>query len=142
MSLNVILLLILTAIFWGITPAMEKKGLESTSPIVGLVFRNFTVSFFLILIVLFMGKTKEVLATPPKTMILFAATGIIAGLLAMFTYWGALKLGATSKIVPIAATYPLITAVISIVALGEHLTALRFAGITLIVGGVWLVGVK
>lgn len=139
MQVNVILLLVLTAILWGITPIMEKKGLQSTSPLVGLVFRNFTVSFILILAVLFMNKTREVFTTSPRDMILFGLSGIIAGLLAMVTYFSALKLGATSQIVPIAATYPLITAIISILLLGEQLTFIRIIGIVLIIIGIWLV---
>jgi transporter family protein len=139
MQVNIILLLVLTAILWGITPIMEKKGLQNTSPLVGLVFRNFTVSFILILAILFMNKTKEVFTTSSRDMILFGLSGIIAGLLAMVTYFSALKLGATSQIVPIAATYPLITAIISILLLGEQLTFIRIIGIVLIIIGIWLV---
>ena len=139
MQANVIILLILTAILWGTTPILEKKGLETTSPIVGLVFRNLAVIICVIAAVFITGKTKEVLSTPPKTMLLFALTGIIAGFLAMLTYFGALKLGATSKIIPISATYPLVTALLGILILGEQATLLRILGAGLIIGGVWLV---
>jgi transporter family protein len=139
MQWNVIILLILTAILWGITPILEKKGLETTSPIVGLVFRNLAVIICVIAAVFITGKTKEVMSTPPKTMLLFALTGIIAGFLAMLTYFGALKLGATSRIVPISATYPLVAALLGVLILGEQATLLRIFGTVLIIGGVWLV---
>ena len=139
MQTNVIILLILTAILWGATPIMEKKGLETTSPIVGLAFRNLAIIICVFITVLVMGKAKELISTPPKTMLLFAATGIIAGFLAMLTYFGALKLGATSKIIPISATYPLVTALLGILILGEQATVLRVLGAGLIIGGVWLV---
>lgn len=139
MQTNIIILLILTAFLWGITPVMEKKGLQTSSPLVGLIFRNFTVSIILVFIILFMGKTKEILATPPKTMLLFGLTGIVAGLLAMLTYFTALKLGATSKIVPISAAYPLITAILGVLILGEGVTLMRIIGTLLIIGGIWLV---
>jgi len=141
MQANVIILLILTAILWGTTPILEKKGLETTSPIVGLVFRNLAVIICVIAAVFITGKTKEVLSTPPKTMLLFALTGIIAGFLAMLTYFGALKLGATSRIVPISATYPLVAALLGVLILGEQATLLRIFGTVLIIGGVWLVKV-
>lgn len=139
MQTNIILLLVLTAVLWGITPVMEKKALQNTSPLVGLVFRNFTVSFILILAILFMNKTREVFTTSFRDMILFGLSGIIAGLLAMVTYFSALKLGATSQIVPIAATYPLITAIICILFLGEQLTVIRILGTVFIIIGIWLV---
>ncbi len=139
MQTNVIILLILTAILWGATPIMEKKGLETTSPIVGLAFRNLAIIICVFITVLVMGKAKELISTPPKTMLLFAATGIIAGFLAMLTYFGALKLGATSRIIPISATYPLVTALLGILILGEQATVLRVLGAGLIIGGVWLV---
>lgn len=139
MQANVIFLLILTAILWGATPILEKKGLETASPIVGLVFRNLAVIICVIAVIFITGKTKEVLSTPPKIMLLFALTGIIAGFLAMLTYFGALKLGATSRIVPISATYPLVAAILGVLILGEQATLLRILGTVLIIGGVWLV---
>jgi transporter family protein len=45
----------------------------------------------------------------------------------------------TSKIVPIAAAYPLITAVLSIVVLGEQVTLQRIIGIILTIIGIILV---
>ena len=139
MQTNIIILLILTSVLWGITPIMEKKGLQNTSPLIGLVFRNFTVTFILLLAILFMNKTREVFTTSFRDMILFALSGIIAGLLAMITYFSALKLGATSQIVPIAATYPLVTAIISVLILGEQVTFIRIIGTILIIIGIWLV---
>ena len=141
MQANVIILLVLTAILWGATPIMEKKGLETTSPLVGLAFRNIAVIMCIVAAIFITGKTKEVISTPPKTMLLFAATGIIAGFLAMLTYYGALKLGATSRIVPISATYPLVAAILGVLILGEQATLVRIFGTVLIIGGVWLVKV-
>ena len=57
----------------------------------------------------------------------------------MWTYFGALKLDETSKIVPIAAIYPLVTAVLSILILKEGVTLFRLIGTLLIIIGVWLV---
>ena len=63
----------------------------------------------------------------------------MAGLIGMLTYFFALKKGATSQIVPIAATYPLVTALLSVIILSEHVTVLRLVGTVLIVLGIWLV---
>jgi uncharacterized membrane protein len=44
-----------------------------------------------------------------------------------------------SKIVPIAACYPLVTAMFSVLILKEGVTIQRVIGTTLIVAGIWLV---
>ena len=46
---------------------------------------------------------------------------------------------ATSKIVPIAACYPLVTALLSVLVLKEGVTLSRVVGTALIVSGIWLV---
>jgi len=64
---------------------------------------------------------------------------MMAGLLGMWTYYTALKMEATSKIVPIAACYPLVTAFLSVLILKEGVTFQRIIGTALIVSGIWLV---
>ena len=56
-------------------------------------------------------------------------SGLIAGVLGMFTYFSLLKGGEASKIVPLTAAYPLVTALLSLVILGEKLSPLRLLGI-------------
>jgi len=63
-----------------------------------------------------------------KNYTLFTASGVMAGLVGMWTYFYLLKSGMTSKIVPIAASYPLITAILSIAILGEAVTLQRVIG--------------
>ncbi|MBI4712876.1 MAG: EamA family transporter [Planctomycetes bacterium] len=139
MQSNIILLLILTALLWGVTPIIEKRALQGAEPFIGLIFRNMTVTFILVIAVLATGKIKEVLNTSPRTMLLFAFTGVTAGLLAMLTYFAALKLGATSKVVPVTATYPLVTVILGVLILGEQVTLMRVIGTILIIAGIWLV---
>jgi transporter family protein len=74
-----------------------------------------------------------------KSIIIFGTSGMMAGLLGMWTYYEALKMEATSKIVPIAACYPLVTAFLSFLILKEGVTLPRVIGTALIVGGIWLV---
>ena len=47
--------------------------------------------------------------------------------------------GQIQMVVPIAATYPLVTAMLSVLILGEHLTPLRVIGTVLIIVGIWFV---
>jgi len=135
----VLLLLAATALCWGSTPILEKVGLREVDPFVGVTVRSMAITAVLLFVALLSGRLREVLSVDLRTLALFSSSGILAGLLGMWTYFWALKMGATSKVVPIAASYPLVTAVLSILLLGEQVTALRFLGIVLIVVGTWLV---
>jgi len=57
----------------------------------------------------------------------------------MLTYYSALKLDLSSRVVPLAATYPLVTSLWAYLFLGESLTPQRIIGTILIVVGILLV---
>lgn len=134
-----LLLLILTAFLWGATPVLEKMGLGKTDPLTGVTIRSIAVTLALLIYVAVSGKVKQLLTADAKTIVIFSVTGLMAGGIAMVTYFYALKKGATSQVVPIAATYPLITAMMSVLILGERVTPLRLLGTVLIIAGVWFV---
>jgi transporter family protein len=134
-----VILLILTALLWGSSPILEKIGLTKIEPMTAVAIRSFAISIVLAGVLGLTGKIKELIAVDIKTLFLFALSGILAGLLGMWTYFGALKLQPASKIVPIAATYPLVTATLSILILREGVTLARLLGTILIIMGIWLV---
>ncbi|MGZ3493501.1 MAG: EamA family transporter [Thermodesulfobacteriota bacterium] len=135
----VYLLLITTTLLWGSTPILEKTGLAKVDPLIGVTIRSAIVTVGLFLLTFLLGKGKALMELDGKTIFLFGASGMMAGLLGMWTYYGALKIEATSKIVPIAACYPLVTALLSVLVLKEGITLYRVIGTALIVSGVWLV---
>lgn len=139
MKAEVIILLIITACLWGTTPVLEKMGLGKTDPLTGVTIRSLAVTIALLLYTTVTGRIGQIFKADGRTIAIFSITGLMAGLFGMVTYFAALKKGATSEIVPIAATYPLITAVLSILILGEQVTALRLAGTVCIILGIWLV---
>ncbi len=132
-------LLIATALLWGATPIIEKIGLARVDPLVGVTIRSFIVTVGLFLLTFLLGKGKELGSLDGKSILLFGLSGVMAGLLGMWTYYSALKVGATSKIVPIAASYPLVTTILSVLILKEGVTFPRVIGTALIVIGIWLV---
>lgn len=132
-------LLVITALLWGATPIIEKIGLARVDPLIGVTVRSFIVTIGLLILTFLLGKGKELSSLDSKSLLLFGLSGLMAGLLGMWTYYSALKIGATSKIVPIAASYPLITAFLSVLILREGVTLSRIIGTTLIVTGIWLV---
>ncbi|MCX8118014.1 MAG: EamA family transporter [Desulfobacterota bacterium] len=135
----VILLLAVTTLLWGATPILEKMGLTKVDPLVGVTLRSSIVTAGLLFLTVVMGKGKDLISVDGKSLLLFGASGLMAGLFGMWTYYMALKLEPTSKIVPIAASYPLITALLSVLVLNEGLSLPRVIGTALIVSGLWLV---
>jgi transporter family protein len=135
----VFILLFLTVLLWGTSPIIEKTGLSNTTPFVGLTIRSLGVSIILVITLTLMGQWKTIFSVNPRTALLFVLSGTMAGLLGMWAYFAALKAGATSQIVPIAASYPLITALLSIFILKEDVTWVRLMGTCLIIAGIWLV---
>ena len=134
-----ILLLFVTMFFWGATPLLEKLGLKEVEPLTGILIRSGTITVVLLVVYLFNGRIHELTKISFKNYSLFAASGIMAGLVAMWTYYYLLRMGLTSKIVPIAASYPLITAILSIVILGEQATFQRMIGIGFTIAGIILI---
>jgi transporter family protein len=135
----VILLLIITAFLWGSTPVLEKIGLGKTDPLTGVTIRSIAVTIALLIYIALAGKIKQLMQTDLKTIAIFSLTGLMAGGLGMITYFAVLKKAPTSQVVPIAATYPLVTAILSVLILGEHVTPLRLLGTVLIIVGIWFV---
>jgi len=134
-----IILLIITAFLWGASPILEKVGLAKTDPLTAVTIRSVAITVILLLYLAFTGRIKYVFQVDPKVAGIFVISGVLAGLVGMWTYFGALKMEPASKIVPIVAAYPLVTAVLSIIILKEGVTLLRLAGTILIIIGIWLV---
>jgi bacterial/archaeal transporter family protein len=135
----VTVLLIITVLLWGTTPIIEKIGLTKVDPLIGVTIRSTIVTIGLFALTFLLGKGRAFLGVDGKGFLIFGASGIMAGLLGMWTYYTVLKMGATSKVVPIAACYPLVTALLSVLILREGVTLTRVIGTILIVMGIWLV---
>jgi len=135
----VYIFLLLTILFWGTTPVVEKSALNNTSPFIGLTIRSTVVVVILWIATLLTGKLNILFKSDTKTIILFSLSGILASLLGMLTYYSALKLDLSSRVVPLAATYPLISALWAYIFLGEQLTLPRIIGTILIITGILLV---
>ena len=135
----VIFLLVVTALLWGATPILEKIGLIKVDPVVGITIRSAVATVGLLILTLLLGRGRALLEVDGKGFLLFGASGLLAGALGMWAYYAALKMEATSKIVPISASYPLVTALLSVLILREGVTLPRVIGTALIVIGIWFV---
>jgi bacterial/archaeal transporter family protein len=136
----VILLLVVTAVLlWGATPILEKIGLAKVDPLVGITLRSTIAAVSLWILTLLLGRGKALIEAGGKALVLFGVSGLLAGALGMWAFYAALKMEAASKIVPISASYPLVTALLSTLILREGVTLPRVIGTTLIVIGIWFV---
>ncbi len=142
MILNDSLTLVLmaaTMFLWGSAPLFEKLGLSDVDPLTGVLIRSTAVTLVLFVLFLFTGRVQELSKLSLRSISLFAASGIMAGLLGQYAYFCVLKGGMASKVVPIVASYPLVTAILSILILREGITLQRVAGIILAVIGIALI---
>jgi len=132
------LLALITLLFWGIAPVFGKLGLAKINPYIALAIRSFVISIILIIIVLVRGDIKEIASVNLKSAAFIAMEGIFASLIGHFAYYYALKLGETSRVVPIASAFPVITVIVSVIFFAEKITLAKGAGIALIMAGILL----
>jgi transporter family protein len=139
MAKESIFLVFLTIIFWGIAPILDKAALKNAAPMIGLIIRGLAIGLVMLAALLTGKNLKTISLMPSQSIIFFAVSGILAGIFGTFTFYKALQMDYTSRIVPLVATYPLITALLSVLFLGEALSMVRVIGIVLIIAGIILV---
>ena len=132
------LLALITMIFWGIAPIFGKIGLTKINPYMALAIRSFIIAIIMLIILLVRGDIKELVKVDLKSVTCIGLEGIFASLIGHFAYYYALKLGETSKVVPITSAFPLITLFLAILFLSEKITIFKGSGIILILAGIIL----
>jgi transporter family protein len=127
----------LASLIWGLAPAFEKIGLTGRmDPYLGVVIRSIPIAVAAIAGLALTGRLGAIATVDLKSAVFVAAGGLIAGLVGQFAFYSALKAGEASIVVPVAATYPLVALVVSVVFLGEPFTARKVIGIMLVVSGI------
>ena len=129
----------LTTIFWGVAAIFDKLALGKVAPMAALLVRQFILCGVLLLVGIGSGRLGSLFAMEGRSILFLGLSGICGGAAGMWTYYHALRLGGASLVVPITATYPLITALLGWTILQESFTFVRLIGTILIVLGVWLV---
>ncbi|MCS7152041.1 MAG: EamA family transporter [Endomicrobia bacterium] len=135
-------ILFLTILFWGISPIFDKLGVRLVDPFTGIFWRNLTIALAFTIIYLIYSKTYRPINTNFTGIIYFVISGIFAGVLGVLFYFVALKKLDVSIVVPVAATYPLVTAIVAAVFLKEQITFVRIIGIILTIIGICLITVQ
>lgn len=134
--MKVFWLAMLTALLWGCAPVFDKIGLGRATPLAALTVRTIVVAVGLTAFMLVSGGWRQLGTLDSRSVLYIVLGALAAGLVGQFVYYYALKLGETARVVPLAATYPLVAAVIAIIFLKEPLTPGKVVGAILIVLGV------
>jgi len=135
-----LLFALLATFLWGMAPVVEKLGLVRISSLAGITIRSVSIALILVVVAILTSVGKEIVRADAKTLILIIGSGIIAGLLGMWSYFEAMKRWEASRVVPIVGAYPLLAFIFSLIFLGEQLTMQKAIGVILVVGGIMLLG--
>lgn len=133
-------LALLAAFLWGTAPVLEKRALASVSPFAAVLLRSVAVAV-MALIYLYWNhgsRTLQHLGRWQDALLIILA-GVFAAGIGQVLYFTALRGGSPSIVVPVAACYPLVTMLVSVLVLGEKLRWWHVVGVVLILAGIILV---
>ena len=137
MEKKVLILWLLTILFWGVSPIIEKIGLRSVEPLLALFIRT-SAALIAISLTLFFSPSISLSSLNLKNIGILSLSGIIAGFLGMLTYFSLLKAKNASQIVPLTSTYPLVATLFAILFLKEELNLYKILGTVFVVIGIYL----
>lgn len=133
-------LALLAAVLWGTSPILEKRALGSVPPVSAVLLRSLTVASIALVYLLWNhgGRTMRELGRWQDALLVMLA-GLLSAGVGQVLYFAALRGGKTSVVVPIAACYPLVTVVLSVVLLGERVRWWHTLGVAMILAGIILI---
>lgn len=132
---------LIAALLWGLAPIVEKIGLAKLSPLAGLTLRSLGITVALLIFSLFKPTWKEIGQADLRSVVFILIGGLIAGLVAQWLYYGALKHMPASTVAPIVGSYPFFAFVLGVLLLGETISWTKGLGALLILGGLILMKV-
>lgn len=137
MEKKTVFLWLATILFWGISPILEKIGLQRVEPIVGLFIRTIFVLIAVTIFLFITSDLEKLRMISLRDLLILGLSGITAGFLGMYTYFSLLKTHQASLIVPLTATYPLVVTILAVSFLREPVTPSKLLGTALIVLGIY-----
>jgi len=129
---------LLACLCFGVAPLFEKLGLRQANPVWAIIVRSTLTSIFLLSFVTVQKAPVDLKNWSAHTWVAVLLGGVISVLLAQSFYFKALQGGNISQIIPIVGAYPLVSAIIAALFLGESLTMLKLSGVIMVVVGIIL----
>ena len=131
----------LAALAWGAGAIFVRLGMINIRPTTGTLI-TLMASLLCLLPVVLLTQSKGLLALttlPAATLLAMALSGVFNfGVGRLFNY-NAVRLAGVAKAAPLLAISPLISVLLAVVFLGEHITVYLLLGTVTIVGGTILV---
>ena len=129
---------LLTACVWGVVPLIEKVGLGTAPPTVGVIVRSLGVTLGVLIFGGLWSPWAAMRALSWRSIVLLAGGGFLASFAGQLAFYHALRSGAVSQVTPVAGAYPLVAALLGWWVLREPLTLTRALGALCVVLGVVL----
>ena len=130
---------ILTACVWGVAPLFEKIGIANTTPLAGIFLRSTGVVIGMVIFAIFrFDIVRQAFSIKPISALCIITGGILASIVGQIFFYHALKFGEASKVVPIAAIYPLVAFILGVLFLKESVTFVKISGLSFILVGIIL----
>ncbi len=139
MDLVTVLFAFLALIGFGGGAICDKIALRGLPASAAVVARSLMTAVIFAGYGVLAGQFRRITAAGAIPLAWLVAGVVVNPVLGQFALYKALKFGEASRVVPIAASYPLVTVILAALFLGEKLTAPNVAGVLCIVAGIGLI---
>jgi len=134
-TLIVILLGLISAIFWGVADFFSAKASKTQGPLTAALLVNMVGA------IVFFG-VYGIFLRPAFTLsldgFLFAAASGVMLTVGLIAFFKALNIGPVSLVSPISSAYPIVTTLLALTVFGAYLSLIQIIGIGLVVVGILL----
>ena len=126
------------ASIFGITPILNKYVLRHISVETFIFLSGMFYATFALLYLAYHDNVNELRKLPINIYGLVGLSTLLIFIIANYLYLSAIKTNKAYLVTAIIASYPIITAIIGYLILGEKVEAPHIIGILLIIGGVFM----
>lgn len=125
---------LLSALFASLTAILAKIGIKGVDPDLATAARTIVILFMAWAIVFFRGQASGLASMSRHSLVFIGLSGLATGMSWIF-YFRAMQLGKVSLVAPIDKSSLALTILLSVIFLGESLTAKTAIGAGLILAG-------
>jgi DME family drug/metabolite transporter len=125
---------------WASSTVIIKTQTERLDPVVMNAFRSVVSALVFVVLALATGAFSALAAGSAATVVTLAVASVLSYVVGDSLYYTSLALIGVSRTLPIAACYPALVVLFSVVFFGRSVTWTVAAGCALVAAGVWLVG--
>jgi transporter family protein len=131
---------LVAAVFAALTAIFAKVGISDIDSDLATFIRTCVIIVVLGALLTAMGKWRAPQTIPIRTWVFLTLSGFATGA-SWLAYFRALKLGDAARVAPIDKLSIVLVAIFGVMFLGEHLSALNWAGVAMIATGAVLLAV-